>query len=191
VNGAINIIRGLPGKARSALSGLRGAITGAASGAGSWLVGAGRAIISGLISGIRSMIGAAVSAAISGMKSVISGAKSALGINSPSKVAAKEIGRWLFPGVTMGVKKSIPKARIAIAQATRSLIPQVSQATATLRGPGASVSAGNGTTYVFAAGSVTLDASKMKTIEDVVTLIGGLRGTARSRFARSATMAGA
>ena len=180
VNGAINFLRTLPSRARSAVSGVRSSIMGAFAGAGSWLVGAGRQILAGLAGGIRSAVGVAVSAARSAVGSVIAGAKSALGISSPSKVAEKEVGRWFMPGVARGVVKGVPKARRAVAAATRSLVPSVSNvATGRDRRVGTAVSAG-GTTYVFSPGSVTLDASKLRSIEDVVNLIGGLQQSARS-----------
>lgn len=181
VNGAINTLRQLPGRARSAVGGVRGAIMGAFGGAGGWLVGAGASIIQGLIGGIRSMIGAAVGAAISGMKSIISGAKSALGIGSPSKVFDREVGRWLFPGVVRGVKRTLPAAQRAVAAATASLVPGLRPASASISGAATGVTTGGGGIHI---GSITLDASNMKSIQDVVTLIEGLNTSARTARSR-------
>lgn len=187
VSGAIGYLRSLPGKARSALSGVRSAVTGAFAGAGSWLISAGANIMRGLASGIRSAVGAAVGAAKSAVGDVIGGAKSALGIRSPSKVAEKKVGRWFLPGVMRGVRRSLPRAVRDMRAATSALVPaaQIGLGGTNPNGKkyGATASFGNGTTYVFAAGSVTLDASKMKSIDDVVTLIGGLHRSTRTAYA--------
>lgn len=191
VSGAINQVKQLPGKARSALSGAKSAVLGAFSGAGGWLVSAGADIIRGLIGGIKSMIGQAASAAVDAGKAIISSAKNALGIGSPSKVAEKELGRWLLPGVTRGVKKTLPRARRAIAQATRSLVPPAggsgSEGFRRPPGPGGQDPRA---AQVINIGSITLDASKMKDIQDVVALITGLGSTSRTYRARTATQPG-
>lgn len=189
VNGAVNVLRGLPGKARSAVSGLRSAIVGAAAGAGSWLASAGRNIIQGLIGGIRSMIGSAISAVKSGLSSVVSGAKSALGIGSPSKVFREQVGKWIMPGVTEGVKRTTRKAQGVVARATASLVPDVRPG-GIAAGGGLAMAGVGGGGQVVNIGTVTLDASGMKSIQDVVDLVSGISATARSYRARTATPAG-
>ncbi len=123
VNGTVSFLKTLPGKAKSAISGIKSSILGVFSGASSWLVSAGANILKGLASGIKSAVGAAVGAAKSAVGSVIKGAKDALGIASPSKVAAKQVGRWIPPGITKGVMGAIPAARMALARAIEKIIP--------------------------------------------------------------------
>ena len=54
-------------------------------------------IVSGIWNGISS-----------GWNSLLDAAKDALGINSPSKEFADEVGRWIMPGVGKGLDKSMP-----------------------------------------------------------------------------------
>lgn len=42
------------------------------------------------------------------MSGIVDGAKSALGIHSPSRVFAKEVGSWIPPGISQGFEKSLP-----------------------------------------------------------------------------------
>ena len=184
VSSVWNILKQIPGKARSAVSGVKSAILGAFSGAGSWLYSAGANILHGLANGIKGAVGAAVSAAKSAVGSVISGAKSALGINSPSKVAEKEIGRWFMPGVARGVVKSVPAARRDVAAATRSLVPSFGSRSDQIgpRFSGAGSGAAGNTNY-FAPGSIVLDASKLRSIQDVIDLIDGIGRTSRTAYA--------
>lgn len=98
LTGAVNIAKGLPGK-----------IKGALSGAGSWLVGVGADIVRGLGAGIESMLGWVYDKAAGIAGRVLAGAKHALGIGSPSKVMAKEVGRWIPPGIQAGIDGAMPK----------------------------------------------------------------------------------
>lgn len=63
----------------------------------------GNALIQGIIRGVK----AAASALVNSLKSLatqaLNAAKNALGIGSPSKVFAAEVGRWIPAGVAMGV----------------------------------------------------------------------------------------
>lgn len=189
VTGAINVLKSLPGKARSAVSSLKSNILSAFSGAGSWLVSAGGDIIRGLISGITGMIGAAVSAAKRAVGNIVSGAKSALGIGSPSKVMAKEVGRWLLPGVTMGAKKTIGRAKKTMGTVVRSIVPGGGPRRSFSPPPGWDPRGGDGGTMI-SIGSITLDASRMKSIQDVVDMVTGITTTARSFRAATAPSPG-
>ena len=42
------------------------------------------------------------------MDGLVSGAKSSLGIHSPSRVFAKEVGEWIPPGIEKGINKKMP-----------------------------------------------------------------------------------
>jgi hypothetical protein len=48
----------------------------------------------------------------------------------------------------------------------------------------APVTSAAGTTYQFAAGSIVLDASKLRSIQDVIDLIGGIVPASRTAYAR-------
>jgi phage-related protein len=138
VNGFINTLKGIVAKARAQVNAAKSAIIGAFSGAGSWLVGAGRAIISGLASGIRSGASAAISAAASVARSALAAAKSALGISSPSKVFAEQVGKPISQGIGVGMRKSLP-AEFASMQ---KMLPRLDMAQG--RAPMAAVAGGGG-----------------------------------------------
>jgi hypothetical protein len=107
VNRFVAFLRTLPGKAASAVRGVRSAILGVFAGAGSWLLGAGRQIVAGLAAGIRGGVSSVISAAVSVARSAISAAKSALGISSPSKVFAEQVGKPIAQGIGLGMRRNI------------------------------------------------------------------------------------
>lgn len=92
-----NTAKSLPGKIKSALSGAAG-----------WLYGVGQDIVRGLANGISSMFGWVYNKARSIASNILKGAKDALGIGSPSKVMAREVGRWIPPGIMQGADKAMP-----------------------------------------------------------------------------------
>lgn len=73
-----------------------------------WL-GIGRNIISGIVNGIGSAAGMLIQAARNVASGALNAIKSFFGIASPSKVMAKEVGRWLPPGIGVGVEDAMPQ----------------------------------------------------------------------------------
>ena len=65
-------------------------------------------IISGIWNGISSGWNWLTSKVSNLANSLLDAAKDALGINSPSKEFADEVGRWIMPGVGKGLDKSMP-----------------------------------------------------------------------------------
>lgn len=170
VNGTVGVLWNLPGRAASAASAVRGGVIGAFSGAASWLYSAGMDIIRGVGSGIEAMIGWAVDKAKRAASSVVNGFKSALGIASKSKVMAEQVGKWIPPGITSGVESALP----AMHARMRELVPTtIVDAVTPARGTSGSV------TYVFQSGALSLDVSKLKTMDEVIRAVNGLVGTAR------------
>lgn len=68
----------------------------------------GRNIIAGIANGVSNAVGTLVSAAKNVATSALNSIKSTLGISSPSKVFAKEVGRWIPPGIGKGVDQAMP-----------------------------------------------------------------------------------
>lgn len=98
-------------------------IMGVFSGAGSWLLSAGQNIIQGLINGITNAIGGAISAVKNAVSGIIDVAKSLLGINSPSKVFDREIGRMIPAGLGRGVSENERAATRPVEDMVDSLLP--------------------------------------------------------------------
>lgn len=179
VNQVTGWLSSLPGRAASAVSGFASAVAGQLRGAVSSAYGIGADIIRGVINGINSMIGAAVDAARRAASNIVRGAKDALGIQSPSRVFALEVGAQIPPGIAQGVQAAMPRAIRSVADQVGRLPREVAVAT-DVRARAAGMAAGAGqTVYHFAPGSVVLDASKIRSLEDVISLIGGLQRTAR------------
>ncbi|AGP51612.1 phage tail tape measure protein [Streptomyces rapamycinicus] len=90
----VNWVRGLPDKITSALGSL-----------GGLLYDKGADLVRGLLRGVRSMGGWLKSQLVSFAKNMIPGPiAKALGIHSPSKVMAREVGRWIPAGVVAGIR---------------------------------------------------------------------------------------
>lgn len=94
-----------------AVSAAQGFVTSIVDGVGGlpdMMTDIGSNIVSGIGSGISSGWGW-LQDTVSGLAgSLFSSAKKALGINSPSRVFADEVGRWIPPGIGMGMEKAMP-----------------------------------------------------------------------------------
>lgn len=69
----------------------------------------GSGIIQGIIKGVKSGVGALKDAVMKAAKAALNAAKSFLGVHSPSKQAANEIGKPFIEGIMMGIDKTLPK----------------------------------------------------------------------------------
>lgn len=93
----VNWVKGLPGRIRSALGSL-----------GSLLVDKGKDIVRGLWNGIKSMGSWLKGQLIGFAKGMIPGPiAKALGISSPSKLMADQIGRWIPAGIAEGATANV------------------------------------------------------------------------------------
>ena len=90
----INWVKGLPGRIGSAIGNLN-----------NLLYDKGLDVVSGLWNGIKAMGGWLKATLINWAKDVIPGPiVKALGIGSPAKVLAAEVGHWIPPGIAMGAE---------------------------------------------------------------------------------------
>lgn len=92
------------------------------------LVDAGGQLIMGLVKGIGNLAAKAWNAAVSVAKGIVKKVKGALGIHSPSKVMAQEVGQYIPAGVAVGITdnmKPITNAVDAMTAATAMSIPAV------------------------------------------------------------------
>ena len=74
----------------------------------SQMMSVGRNIVTGVWNGICNAAGWFRSQVRSFFSGIVDGVKGALGIHSPSRVFAKEVGRWIPPGVGVGIEDSMP-----------------------------------------------------------------------------------
>lgn len=87
--------------------------------------GIGRNMINGIISGIGSAVSGLVNAAVNAAKSAFNAAKRALGIHSPSKLFADKIGKFIPPGIGVGMEKAMPQLKKDIAADMHSLADEM------------------------------------------------------------------
>ena len=91
-------------KAKSAMSNLVSGVTSTLSGLPGQFTSMGRNIIQGLINGISGMVGNLYSSIRNALSGLVTKAKNALGINSPSRVFADEVGAGIPEGIAMGIE---------------------------------------------------------------------------------------
>lgn len=110
LQGLCNGIKGMQGAAKSAVTGCINAAKTAATNLGGALVSAGKSLIQGLVNGITSMASSVAAKARSVVQGAVDAARSALKINSPSKVFI-EIGKFVDQGFINGMEQY--SARVA------------------------------------------------------------------------------
>ena len=147
INGVITFIRQLPGKLWSLLLSALSRVTSFVSQMGSKahqaasnfisritsglaslpgkLLSIGRNAVQGLINGLMSGASALWSAAQSLASKAWNGMKDALGIHSPSKVMAEEVGQWIPKGVTVGIEANAGNTLKAIRDYAQSLVQEI------------------------------------------------------------------
>lgn len=100
------LVRGTLDLTVKLLTAIKSGVSAAVSAAAGWAVGAaaaiGRAIIEGAVAGVRSIAGSLASAAMDAVKGALGSVKGALGIGSPSKVFADEVGKPIAQGIIEG-----------------------------------------------------------------------------------------
>ena len=90
------------------------------------LVQIGKDIIQGLVDGVISMAQALIASVVGVVNDAIEAAKRLLGISSPSKTTASEIGKPLIEGIVVGAKSVAPEAANALAKIVGDILRAVS-----------------------------------------------------------------
>ena len=122
-------------------SGLYNTVAKAIGDAGSWLYNTGKDIIQGLINGVSSMINNAVNAVKNVGGQMLDGIKSFLGIHSPSRVFADEVGKNIGLGIIKGVNSTAGQ----VSDAVTGLVPaQISSSSSAGSSSGSQVYATGG-----------------------------------------------
>ena len=95
-------------KGRQAASDLCSAVINGVANLPSQMASVGYNIVAGVWNGICSAAGWFRSQVQSFFSGIVDGVKGALGIHSPSKVFADEIGKWIPPGIGVGIEAEMP-----------------------------------------------------------------------------------
>lgn len=98
----------LMSKGREAANKLVNAVLNGVRNLPSQMMSVGRNIVTGVWNGICNAAGWFRSQVRSFFSGIVDEVKGALGIHSPSRVFAKEVGRWIPPGVGVGIEDSMP-----------------------------------------------------------------------------------
>jgi hypothetical protein len=129
VGGLQTGIRAVFGGLRTTAGGLRTTVVNALSNAAYWLVGTGRNVVIGLWNGLASLGGWLWSRVQNFAATYVTKAiNSALGINSPSKVAMK-IGRAVPEGLALGIDADAGRVEAAAERLASAALPQIQDAT--------------------------------------------------------------
>lgn len=126
-----NIFNSLKSVVSSAMSGVKTAIQTGWNAAKSFLDGIsltsiGKNIVSGLVSGISSGFGA-VKTKIKELASLVPDwAKETLGIHSPSRVMAAEVGKWIPEGIAVGIENNLGTVKKASVKMADAAVPDFS-----------------------------------------------------------------
>lgn len=99
-DGIIDIVTGLPGE----------------------MLSIGADIVNGVWQGIQNAAGTFWNNVTNFFSGIVDGVKDTLGIGSPSKVFAKEVGQWIPPGAGEGFKDSMPELRKTMTDEMTNLV---------------------------------------------------------------------
>lgn len=174
ISAAASWVSGMAQKGRAAISGLISSVVEGARDIPSKMAEIGKNIVSGVWNGIVAAKDWFVSKVKSFFSGIVDGVKGTLGIHSPSKVFADEVGKWIPSGIGAGITKNRDAALKPLRELFDSpgnIIPMqdISQTvTATLSG-------GDGITELLSAIYARLDGIGDNRIYlDGRTLVGGV-----------------
>lgn len=123
VNTTLAYLKALPGRAKTAVSALPGLVLGVLRSVVSGAYNIGLDILRGVANGISAGIGWVYDMARRAASNILQGMKDALGIGSPSKVFADEVGRQITAGIGVGVRAEIPDLRRLVDSLGGRLVP--------------------------------------------------------------------
>jgi phage-related protein len=106
---------------------------------------AGKDMVQGIIKGAASMAAALIKTFEDMAKRALAALKAAMGISSPSKVFADEVGVWIPAGIAQGITAGTPALQAALARSMRTLPTTANVALAGAAGRGAAIGLGAGT----------------------------------------------
>lgn len=86
------------------------------------MVQIGKDAINGIINGIAAMVGKLYDSIVNALGGLVNKAKKALGIASPSKVLADEVGKWIPAGIGEGIVKNTKSAVKAMSKSTKQIL---------------------------------------------------------------------
>jgi TP901 family phage tail tape measure protein len=159
---------------------------------GSWFGSIGESIVEGIIKGVENGGSALMNSLKNLANDALNAAKSFLGINSPSRVFAAEVGQWIPHGIAAGIQQHSGVAAAAVADMAGGTLGQfgtlggAEPAFSGAAGAG-SISGGGGPVTVInvtVQGSVTADRDLASTIQRVMAQNGARNSSTYTPFRR-------
>lgn len=123
--GLAKFLTDIGGTIATGISGIIGKLGSGFSGIWDSVVEIGKNIIEGIFEGIKSgveWVGEKIGSVCSG---IVDGIKKFFKIESPSKVMADEVGRWLPPGIAEGFEDAVPEAEDDINDSVEGMIDNI------------------------------------------------------------------
>lgn len=128
ISGIGSVLAGLGNIVRGALGLLGGVIGEAAAAAGRAALGLGKSIVDGIMSGLSAAAGRLTKAVSDLAKGALDAAKSALGIKSPSREFAQQVGAPSALGIAAGFTQAMPKVTANLVSGVAGLMEKVASA---------------------------------------------------------------
>lgn len=126
ITGIASGISGAVGQAITAITGIGQSALSAIQGMVGQFATVGSSIVQGIANGIKNGVSSVISAAVSVATSALNAAKSALGINSPSKVFRDVVGLSVGEGIAVGIDRSYSYVDDAIGRMARKSVDSAS-----------------------------------------------------------------
>ena len=128
ISGIGSVLAGLGNIVRGALGLLGGVIGEAAAAARRAALGLGKSIVDGIMSGLSAAAGRLTKAVSDLAKGALDAAKSALGIKSPSREFAQQVGAPSALGIAAGFTQAMPKVTANLVSGVAGLMEKVASA---------------------------------------------------------------
>lgn len=155
-NEAVGAITGIPGRIRDCFNG-----------AVNWLKDAGGNIVRGLWNGISDMFNWVRNNILGFGKNIVKWAKQALGIHSPSRVMAEEVGKYIPSGIEMGIKANTSGLMDSLDSLSLDMVDAVKVPTTTTGSLPVFDSSASGVTSAMPQTSIVIQSMQVRSDNDI------------------------
>lgn len=155
-NEAVGFITGIPGRIRDCFNG-----------AVNWLKDAGGNIVRGLWNGISDMFNWVRNNILGFGGNIVKWAKQALGIHSPSRVMAEEVGKYIPSGIEMGIKANTSGLMDSLDTLSLDMVDAVKVPTTTVGSLPVFESSASGVTSAIPQTSIVIQSMQVRSDNDI------------------------
>lgn len=155
-NEAVGFITGIPGRIRDCFNG-----------AVNWLKDAGGNIVRGLWNGISDMFNWVRNNILGFGGNIVKWAKQALGIHSPSRVMAEEVGKYIPSGIEMGIKANTSGLMDSLDTLSLDMVDAVKVPTTTVGSLPVFESSASGVTSALPSTNIVIEKMQVRSDNDI------------------------